>query len=278
MSELATLTDENYYQDKTYMSVSRFKEYMKCEAKAKAVDDGLWEDDRDQKPLLFGNYVHSYFESEEAHEAFKEQNKKSLFSSRKPYGLLSDFKLADKVIETLKSDTLFNNLYHGKSGDKVEKEMIVAGEIDGVPFKGKLDSINHTKGYVVDLKTMKSIWNKEWSDEMKTKIPTAVNNILGFQYHVQLATYLELLRQMGYPTYKPFIVAVSKEKQPDKELIELTEEWLEEGLDYIKEHAKHVYYVSLGEIEPQKCGHCDCCKSQKQLHEILTIDDLLSRG
>lgn len=156
--------------------------------------------------------------------------------------------------------------------------MIVAGEIDGVPFKGKLDSINHTKGYVVDLKTMKSIWNKEWSDEMKTKIPTAVNNILGFQYHVQLATYLELLRQMGYPTYKPFIVAVSKEKQPDKELIELTEEWLEEGLDYIKEHAKHVYYVSLGEIEPQKCGHCDYCKSQKQLHEILTIDDLLSRG
>jgi len=75
MTELTILTDDNYYSDKTYMSVSRFKEYMKCEARAKAIDDGVWDDERDQKPLLFGNYVHSYFESEEAHEKFKEDNK-----------------------------------------------------------------------------------------------------------------------------------------------------------------------------------------------------------
>ena len=62
MTELTILTDDNYYSDKTYMSVSRFKEYMKCEARAKAIDDGTWDDERDQKPLLFGNYVHSYFE------------------------------------------------------------------------------------------------------------------------------------------------------------------------------------------------------------------------
>lgn len=277
MTELTILTDDNYYSDKTYMSVSRFKEYMKCEARAKAIDDGTWNDERDQKPLLFGNYVHSYFESEESHEKFKEDNKKSLFASRKPYGLLSDFKLAEKVIDTLKDDTLFNNLYHGKKGDKVEKEKIVTGIIAGVPFKGKLDSINFSKGYVVDLKTMKSIWTKEWSEELRTKVPTAVNNILGFQYHVQLGTYLELLRQMDYPTFKPFIVAVSKEKQPDKEIIELTEEWLEEGLKYITEHAPRVYQVSLGNKEPKKCGHCDYCKSQKKLHEVLTLDDFLNR-
>ncbi|MBS7213498.1 MAG: PD-(D/E)XK nuclease-like domain-containing protein [Streptococcus salivarius] len=259
------------------MSVSRFKEYMKCEARAKAIDDGVWDDERDQKPLLFGNYVHSYFESEEAHEKFKEDNKKALFSSRKPYGLLSDFKLAEKVIDTLKDDTLFNNLYHGKKGDKVEKEKIVTGFIAGVPFKGKLDSINFSKGYVVDLKTMKSIWAKEWSEELRAKVPTAVNNILGFQYDVQLGTYLELLRQMGYPTFKPFIVAVSKEKQPDKEIIELTEEWLTEGLNYITENTPRVYQVSLGNEEPKKCGHCDYCKSQKKLHEVLTLDDLLNR-
>lgn len=277
MTELTILTDDNYYSDKTYMSVSRFKEYMKCEARAKAIDDGVWDDERDQKPLLFGNYVHSYFESEEAHEKFKEDNKKALFSSRKPYGLLADFKLAEKVIDTLKDDTLFNNLYHGKKGDKVEKEKIVTGFIAGVPFKGKLDSINLSKGYVVDLKTMKSIWAKEWSEELRAKVPTAVNNILGFQYHVQLGTYLELLRQMDYPTFKPFIVAVSKEKQPDKEIIELTEEWLTEGLNYITEHAPRVYQVSLGNEEPKKCGHCDYCKSQKKLHEVLTLDDFLNR-
>lgn len=102
MDDLVILTEENYYSDKTYMSVSRFKEYMKCEARAKAIDDGIWEDERDQKPLLFGNYVHSYFESEEAHEKFKTENKKALFSSRKPYGLLTDFKLAKKSSKHLK--------------------------------------------------------------------------------------------------------------------------------------------------------------------------------
>ena len=86
-----------------------------------------------------------------------------------------------------------------------------------------------------------------------------------------------MLRQMDYPTFKPFIVAVSKEKQPDKEIIELTEEWLTEGLNYITEHAPRVYQVSLGNEEPKKCGHCDYCKSQKKLHEVLTLDDLLNR-
>ena len=124
MTELTILTDDNYYSDKTYMSVSRFKEYMKCEARAKAIDDGVWDDERDQKPLLFGNYVHSYFESEEAHEKFKEDNKKAMFSSRKPYGLLSDFKLAEKVIDTLKDDTLFNTYTTVRKVTRLKKKRL----------------------------------------------------------------------------------------------------------------------------------------------------------
>ena len=90
----------------------------------------------DQKPLLFGNYVHSYLWVKKQHEKFKEENKKSLFASRKPYGLLADFKRAEKVIDTLKDDILFNNLYHGKKGDKVEKEKIVTGIMPACHSKG----------------------------------------------------------------------------------------------------------------------------------------------
>ncbi|HFI0084587.1 TPA: PD-(D/E)XK nuclease-like domain-containing protein, partial [Streptococcus suis] len=107
---MKTLTQDNYYDDKDYMSVSRFKQYLECEAKALALDSGKWIDDRDQKPLVFGNYVHSYFESKETHEKFLEEHQSDLFSSRKPYGLLADYKLADKVIATLETDELFNNL------------------------------------------------------------------------------------------------------------------------------------------------------------------------
>ena len=63
------LTQENYYQDTSWLTNSRFKRYQQCQAKAFALDSGHWVEERDETPLLLGNYVHSYFESEEAHQA-----------------------------------------------------------------------------------------------------------------------------------------------------------------------------------------------------------------
>ena len=111
--------------------------------------------------------------------------------------------------------------------------MIVIGEIEGVPIKGKLDSINLSRGYFIDLKTMRSIYNEEWNADLRKKVPVAVNNILNFGYNGQLALYRELLKQMTGQEFRPLIVAVSKENVPDKEFIKVDENWLEEGLDYI---------------------------------------------
>ncbi|WFA75684.1 PD-(D/E)XK nuclease-like domain-containing protein [Streptococcus suis] len=272
---MKTLTQSNYYEDKDYMSVSRFKQYLECEAKALALDTGKWVDDRDQKPLIFGNYVHSYFESAEAHQKFLEEHKSDLFSSRKPYGLLADYKLADKVIATLETDELFNNLYHGRKEDRVEKEMIVTGTIAGVPFKGKIDSINHTIGYMVDLKTMKTIKGKEWCQELNQKVPGALANIVNFHYHVQAAVYQELLKQMTGRSYRPLIMAVSKENEPDKEILSLDEEMLSEGLEFVSERASHVWDVAIGKVGPIKCGKCNYCRSKKKLNRIVSIRELL---
>lgn len=272
---MKTLTQGNYYEDKDYMSVSRFKQYLECEAKALALDTGKWVDDRDQKPLLFGNYVHSYFESTEAHQKFLEEHKSDLFSSRKPYGLLADYKQADKVIATLETDELFNNLYHGRKDDRVEKEMIVTGTIAGVPFKGKIDSINHTRGYMVDLKTMKTIYGEEWCQELKRKVPGAIANIINYHYHVQAAVYQELLKQMTGRSYRPLIVAVSKENEPDKEIFSLDEEMLSEGLEFVSERVSHVWDVVIGKVGPTKCGKCDYCRSRKKLNRIVPISELL---
>ncbi|HFI0402792.1 TPA: PD-(D/E)XK nuclease-like domain-containing protein [Streptococcus suis] len=275
---MKTLTQDNYYEDKDYMSVSRFKQYLECEAKALALDTGKWVDDRDQKPLLFGNYVHSYFESAEAHQKFLEEHRSDLFSSRKPYGLLADYKLADKVIATLETDELFNNLYHGRRGrnkDRVEKEMIVTGTIAGVPFKGKIDAINHTRGYMVDLKTMKTIYGEEWCQELRRKAPGAIANIVNFHYHVQAAVYQELLNQMTGRPYRSLIVAVSKENEPDKEIFSLDEETLSEGLEFVSERARHVWDVATGKVGPIKCGNCNYCRSKKKLNRIVSIRELL---
>lgn len=272
---METLTQNNYYEDKSYMSVSRLKAFMQCEAKQLAIENGQWVDDRDNTALIFGNYVHSKFESEEAHQKFKERHKDDLFSSRKPYGLLASYQLAEKVIDTLEKDKLFNGLYHGGKNDRVAKEEIIFGEIEGVPFKGKIDSVNYSRGYIVDLKTMKSIQNLEWNDDLRMKVPAYVNNILNYKYHMQLAVYLELLRQMGNYTFKPFIAAVSKEKQPDKEIIEVTEEWLYEGLNLAKNAIEDLKPLLNKEREPQKCGNCDYCRSKKQLKRIVLIDEFI---
>ena len=67
------LTQENYYNHDTnwkYMSVSLFKDFLNCEAQALAKLKEEWKPVSDPTALLLGNYVHSYFESKEAHESF----------------------------------------------------------------------------------------------------------------------------------------------------------------------------------------------------------------
>lgn len=274
---MVELTQENYYQDTSRLSYSRYKRYKQCQAKAYAVDNGIWVEERDETPLLLGNYVHSYFENPEAHEKFMAENgDKLLAKTGKNKGKLkSDFIIGDKMIESLKNDDGFNRLYHGYSSDKVEKEMIVYGEIEGVPVKGKLDSVNLTRGYFVDLKTMKSIYTEEWNADLRKRVPTAVNNILNFGYHGQLGLYRELLKQMTGQEFRPLIVAVSKEAVPDKDILKIDEEWLEEGLAKIRENIVHIWQVIQSEVKPAKCGRCDYCRSQKKLDAVVSLNDLI---
>lgn len=274
---MVELTQENYYQDTSRLSYSRYKRYKQCQAKAYAIDKGIWTEERDETPLLLGNYVHSYFESPEAHEHFLTENgDKLLAKAGKNKGKLkSDFVIGDKMIESLKDDDGFNRLYHGYPSDKAEKEMIVFGEIEGVPVKGKLDSVNLSRGYFVDLKTMKSIYAEEWNAELRKRVPAAVNNILNFSYHGQLGLYRELLKQMIGQEFRPLIVAVSKENVPDKDILKIDEEWLEEGLDNLKADIVEVWDVIQGRQKPKKCGHCDFCRSEKKLNAVIGLNDLI---
>lgn len=157
--ELPKLTEETYYEDVAYMSSSRFKEYMACPLRQQAIDFGFWDRKKPTDALLLGNYVHSYFESEEAHAKFLEDNGSELISNRGATKgqLKSSFKKADTMIQSLKDDKLFNKLYHGSEDDVVVKEAILTGELKGIPFKAKVDSLNLSKTYFVDLKTMESI-------------------------------------------------------------------------------------------------------------------------
>lgn len=274
---MTELTQENYYQDMDFLSFSRYKRYLECESKAYASDFWNYDSNTDNTALLVGNYVHSYFESEEAHKKFIEDNKDELLAKtgKNKGHLKSNFLIAESMIDTLKDDDNFKRLYHGYSEDKIEKEMIVTGEIEGVPVKGKLDSVNLSRGYFVDLKTMKSIYSEEYNRELRQRVPAVVNNILNYKYHGQLAVYRELLKQTTGTTFRSIIVAVSKESIPDKEIVRVDEEWLSEALSEVTNNIKHVWDVINGVEKPKRCGRCDYCRSTKRLTGIVSMNDLI---
>lgn len=273
----AVLTEENYYKDRKWLSNSRFKAYLDCEARAKAIDDKEWQDRRDDTALLIGNYVHSYFESEEAHTKFVDVNKTRMISGRGATKgeLKKEFQVAQAMIDKLKNDEKFYPLYDGNPGDDVRKEMILYGEILGIKVKGKVDSVNLSQGYFVDLKTMKTIRGSEWFDVERKKIAGAAANILGFRYDVQLGLYQELLRQMGYPNFVPLVIAVSKEDYPDIAAIDVPQYRLDEGLQFFENNVERVAGIIAGEIAPKGCGNCDYCRSQRKL-EVINLDDLIA--
>ena len=80
---------------------------------------------------------------------------------------------------------------------------------------------------------------------------------------------------MAGQEFRPLIVAVSKENVPDKDILKIDEEWLEEGLDNLKADIVEVWDVIQGRQKPKKCGHCDFCRSEKKLNAVIGLNDLI---
>lgn len=273
--KLPILTEENYYSDTEYMSSSRFKSYMNCEAKQLAIDNGAWEEERDKKVFLIGNYIHTAFESQKAHEEYKEAVADKIMSKRG--GLLKDYQIADKVIESLEADAYFMKIYNGESDESVQKEAIVTGEIGDMMFKGKVDSLNLTKGYFVDLKTMGNLRDEKYSSVLQRYVPQVIYNIFEFHYPLQMFVYSELLTQTYGKYFTPYIVAVSKQEQVDKELIRIDELTLVIGQEVFEKYVHRLKQVISGKVAPLHCGKCDYCRANNKLARSITVGELLGK-
>lgn len=259
------LTEENYYSKDTswhYMSVSLFKDFMQCEAAALAKLKDEWQPERSPVPLLVGNYVHSYFESEESHQKFVDANSKEMISSRgKSKGQLkADFKVADAMIKALENEQVFKALY-----EPGQKEVIVTGDIYGYKWKGKIDSLNLEQLYFCDLKTVDDIHKKHWSSTYNKYD----NFIADRGYYMQMAIYIELIRQTFGVECQPFIFAVSKQTPPDKEAIDFNGDrdalYMEDAMRMIEENQEHIQSVIRGEEEPVRCNRCAYCRATKMI-------------
>ena len=267
-------TDEEYYsieKDREYCSASQYKQLYSlgtntCEARFVATLNGEWKEEKSDA-LIFGSLTDALFERDGDLTEYSREHPE-LFSSRgaSKGQILAKYMDAFKMYERCKQDSLFMAFMSG------EKQKIFTGEIDGTKFKCKLDSYIPHKA-IVDLKTTKSI-----RKPFKIEDIGYVSFIEKYGYITQLAIYRELVRQNTGETLPCFIAAVSKEDEPDIEVIWIDDKSMDEELDRVKSHVESIRMLKSGEVEPIRCEMCAYCRRTKVLKKAIHYSELIMDG
>ena len=256
------LTNENYYSKEAnleYISVSQYKDFKKCEfyGLMKALGEFV---EPKSTALLAGGYADSYFSGKL--EQYKLENPQIF---KKDGTLKSDYEKANECINVALNDEFFMSKLSG------EKQLILTGKINGCKVKGALDFLNDD---IVDLKLVASIRELAWNDKKKKKL----NFIENYDYDTQGAVYQELVRQ-NYKTKKPFdIAALSKEDEPDKAIIRIEDDILEEKLKEFADYIPRINAIKSGVVEPEHCGCCPCCRKYNKLNRVVSYKELFNKG
>ncbi len=255
------LNNENYFSEpnkKKYMSASLFKDFLKCEVYALAKVNGEIEDKKSDA-LLFGGYVDAYFSNEL--DDFIAKNPE-MFT--KQGTLLAKYKSIEDVIHTIEDDEMLMKYLNG------EKQVVMTGEIAGVPWKIKIDAY-HPGKLIVDQKIMKDM-EKIWIE--KNGCNVKVDFVEAYRYDIQGASYQEIVRQNTNDKL-PFVLAVTtKEESPDKALIKIDQEYLDQALEEIEAKAPRFWKILQGREAPVGCGHCPACRARKKITGVMSYKKL----
>lgn len=242
------LTQRNYFSKKAsleYMSVSQFKHFEECQHSALAEIKGKYQREK-TTALLVGSYVDAYFEGTLAN--FIKENPE-LF--KKDGTLKAEYIKADAIIQRILRDKLLTEYLSG------EKQVIMTGEICGVPVKIKVDSLHPDK--IVDLKVMADFENIY--DAEKGSVPW----FEGWEYDLQGAVYQEIVRQNTGKQLPFYLAAATKEKAIDIDLVRINQKSLDYAMERFKANVELYDAIKKGVIEPERCGSCAYCKETKVL-------------
>ncbi|WP_164914423.1 PD-(D/E)XK nuclease-like domain-containing protein [Aminipila luticellarii] len=264
------LTRDNYYTneaDKEYLSCSQYDAFMECEAKALASLQGRFQR-KESEAFLVGNYFHTHFEGEEAHQQFCQEHFGDIYKTKttkarglEVVGKYAPFELADKMIATAEKDPAIKRLIDMPG----ENEKIITGKLFGVyPWKIRLDKYIPDTRMIIDWKTVANIWETAWNPEYGKRV-TFVEN---YGYLMRAAVYMEIEKQFTGKNVDPYfiLVCLSKQDPPDKEIVCLNHrQRLDLELDKLYERIGHIQRIKSGEIKPKRCGVCDYCRGTKRI-------------
>lgn len=251
------LTDQNYYSptmNKKYCSSSQYKDIMGfplrpgCEERALKTINGEWKPEV-TKALLMGSLLDALWENDDP-SYIMERFPDCVSTRGTTKGQLkAEYQQIIEIYQmTLRSEKFCAYM----SG---EKQKVMTGEIEGLPFKIKIDSFVEGKA-IVDLKTTQSLDRNQryYIPDSGEKLPF----YLAYDYPLQLAIYREIVRQNTGDTLPCFLAVADKKPHPICDIIEITSKSMDEALERVRRNAGHIIMLKSGEIEPIRCESSDC--------------------
>lgn len=246
------LTRENYYSPEAnaaYFSASQIKAFMDCPARTMAELRGEWSAPP-SRALLIGSYVDAYFDG--TLDDFRAAHPE-LF--RRDGNLKAEYVHADRMIERAEQDRVFMEFMQG------EKQVIRTGEIDGFPFKIRMDVLHPAR--IVDLKTVKDFHPVYRPGQGRMSFVEA------WGYTLQGAIY-QAIEGGGKPFY---IDAVTKEEQPDLALIRIGQHYMDAEMEFLRDRLPYFDAIKRGAIEAHRCGRCAYCKATRVLTGPVELEE-----
>lgn len=256
------LTPENYFSieaDKEYISVSQYKNFKTCEAKA--MHDLKEKDATYKTAFLEGQLFENLVAGDP--KLFMAQHPEMISTRGSTTGQLkSEFQKVVKAAEKFNSQKFFRDIIK-----KCEKQVILTGVIDDVPIKCCLDLFDRETFSIYDIKCMKD-FNEQWNKEEKKYIPWYYS----WGYVLQLAVYRLIVKQNFNSEPKEVaLLAASKEETPDIQALKFDEYLLGLELEEFKNNIKHYDNLKKGIEKPVACGVCQFCKQHKTIKDFEVI-------
>lgn len=258
------LNHDNYFSPEAmmeYMSTSQFKAFESCEAAALANLKGEWLPE-DKECFLEGKYFEACICGQK--KEFLDSHPEMVSSRGSTKGeLKSNSRGIANAVDSFSKQPLIMDVI-----SRCMQQVIVTGVIADIEFKGCIDFFDPLTGDGYDAKLM-----RDFKKVYSTIDGCHVNWYFARGYHYQAAIYRELIRQTFGYTGRQHLIASTKENVPDTAFLQFTDEILDNAMEIVAEFAPRYDAIKRGEVPPNRCEHCDYCKSTKIITEYEMIEE-----
>lgn len=273
------------WSDKTYYSLKKDKEYCSasqylsivgrpimpgCETKFAATLKGLYKQEA-TKDMLIGSIVDTLWELEDMPyekklETLADKFPECISTKGATKGQVkAEYVKAIELYNRTKQDELFCKYMSGK------KQVIMTGEIEGLPFKIKMDSYIKGKA-IVDLKT-----TQDSNPEHRIYVPDTgwVLAPIAWGYDTQLAIYREIVRQNTGETLPCFLAMIDKKAHPKPTILRISDLLLDDAIVAVKANVPRIKDIKehLDEYWENgsllRCEECDYCRDTYKCKEVI---------